>query len=141
MNVIEGLRTIRQRLVDNGANDGDACPRRPDHQARLRCRPSATLPPQSLLQLTRMLMRHPDGIVEFRRLQRSGPARGAARIGAPSTRARRAAEDANKPMPKTKKYYKELKEKQKKADLVAGRSGLRSEEDIVVQKQRSIRNN
>ena len=109
MNVIEGLRMIRARLDENAADDATI-----GHVDQILKR--AQVPSvgdasaQSLLQLTRMLMRHPtaasnsaiynDLALLEEQLERSAV-----------TSAQRAAEEAAKPMPKTHKYYKDLKEK------------------------------
>ncbi len=67
----------------------------------------------SQLQLVRMLMRTPESNTnvrvynDFVRLEEEMEA------GAAEAQARRAVEDA-KPIPKTKKYYKEQKEREKK---------------------------
>jgi len=114
MNVIEGLRMVRQRLVDNGAKEATLV--HVDQIIKRASVPSVgNASAQSLLQLTRMLMRHPTAASNsavYNDLALLEEHLESAAVDG----ARRAAEDANKPMPKTKKYYKELKEKQKKAD-------------------------
>ena len=112
MNVIEGLRTIRQRLDENGASDATMA-----HVADILKRASVpsvgNASAQSLLQLTRMLMRHPTAATnsfvynDLALLEEQLE-------GSAIATARRAAEEAAKPVPKTHKYYKELKEKEKK---------------------------
>ena len=114
MNVVDGLKTIRDRLLTNGAQDATL-----DHVEQILKRaslPSAgSAAAQSLLQLTRMLMRHPTAATnsavyndlalleeQFER--------------AAQTAQQRAAEEAAKPMPKTHKYYKDLKEKKAKSE-------------------------
>ena len=58
MNVIEGLRMVRQRLVDNGAKEATLV--HVDQIIKRASVPSVgNASAQSLLQLTRMLMRHP----------------------------------------------------------------------------------
>lgn len=111
MNVLEGLQLIRGRLVANGATPAtlqmvDGIIRRASLPA------AAAAAAQSQLQLVRMLMRQPttDANVEIyndlARLEEDFDTASAAR------RERQALEDA-RPVPKTKKYYKDLKEKQK----------------------------
>ena len=109
MNVKDGLQDIRARLIENGASKGsvqtlDAVLQR----ASLPAAQSATA--TSLLQLVRMLMRSPaanaDPVIynDFVRIESDLESR------AEQMRAERDAEDA-KPIPKTKKYYKNLKDK------------------------------
>jgi hypothetical protein len=114
MNVIEGLRIIRQRLAENDAEDATLA-----HVEQILKRASVpsvgNASAQSLLQLTRMLMRHPTAATNsavYNDLALLEEQLETAAVAG----AKRAAEEAEKPMPKTKKYYKELKEKQKKAD-------------------------
>ena len=111
MNVIEGLRSIKQRLDENGASDATMA-----HVNEILKRasvPSAgSASAQSLLQLTRMLMRHPTAATN------SAVYNDLALLeeqleGSAVAMAARAAEEASKPMPKTHKYYKDLKDKQK----------------------------
>jgi hypothetical protein len=109
MNVKDGLQDIRARLIENGASKGavqtvDAVITR----ASLPAAQSATAP--SLLQLVRMLMRssaaNADPVIynDFVRIESDLESR------AEQMRAVRDAEDA-KPIPKTKKFYKNLKDK------------------------------
>ncbi len=113
MNVAEGLQIIRNRLVEQDA--------RPETlQAVDLILKRATLPAaapasaNSLIQLVRMLMRTPtannnvDVYNDFVRLEEELDVAGTA------FRERQAAEDA-KPVPKTKKFYKQQKEREKKA--------------------------
>lgn len=113
MNVLDGLQHIRERLVENDAQPAtlatvDLFIKR----AALPAAKNATV--NSQLQLVRMLMRTPDSNTNVRvyndlvRLEEEMEA------GAAEAQARRAAEDA-KPVPKTKKFYKEQKEREKKA--------------------------
>lgn len=112
MNVLEGLQQIRDRLTDNDADPAtlqvvEAIMRRAALPA---AQPAAAT---SLLQLVRMLMRTPvaDGNVRvYNDLVRLEEELGTA---ATSHRERLAAEEA-RPVPKTKKYYKELKDKERK---------------------------
>jgi hypothetical protein len=109
MNVTEGLRAIRQRLEENAAEDATI-----DHVDQILKRASVpsvgSASAQSLLQLTRMLMRHPtastnsDVYNDLALLEEQ--LESAAVAGA-----KRAAEEAARPMPKSHKYYKDLKEK------------------------------
>ena len=114
MNVVDGLKTIRERLLSNGAQDATL-----DHVEQILKR--ASLPSagnaaaQSLLQLTRMLMRHPtaatnSAVYNDLTLLEEQLERAAQNL------AQRAADEAAKPMPKTHKYYKDLKEKQAKGE-------------------------
>ncbi|MGH2560305.1 MAG: hypothetical protein ACRDJH_14675 [Thermomicrobiales bacterium] len=112
MNVLEGLNRIKERLVENDAN-----------QATLQCvdqiMQRAALPAaapasaNSLLQLVRMLMRTPMANADVRvyndfvRLEEELDAAGV------MLRERQAEEDS-RPVPKTKKYYQQLKARQQK---------------------------
>ncbi len=112
MNVLEGLQIIRQRLVDNGAQPAtltvvDAIMQR----AALPAAQAASS--QSLLQLVRMLQRTPvatNDIAVYNDLLRLED-----ELSAASQRVmeQRAAEDA-RPTPKSKKHYKEIKEREQK---------------------------
>jgi hypothetical protein len=112
MNVLEGLQTIRRRLEENGANDASIA--LVDQIAKRAALPAAQpANAQSLLQLVRMLMRHPTSASnnrvynDFVRLEDEIESASAV------FREKQALEDA-KPVPKTKKYYKDLKDKEKK---------------------------
>src|SRR5918992_14568 len=108
MNVKDGLEDIRARLIANGASEGSV-------QAVDLILKRASLPAaqsanaNSLLQLGRMLMRSPaanaDPVVynDFVRIEADLESR------AEQMRAEREAEEA-RPIPKTKKYYKNLKD-------------------------------
>ena len=109
MNVTQGLQEIRERLVENGANPKsiklvDTIMQR----AALPAAQSANA--GSLMQLVRMLMRSPvsnaDPLVynDFVKLEEQLERR------SDEMRAIRDAEDA-KPIPKTKKFYKDQKKK------------------------------
>jgi hypothetical protein len=113
MNVLEGLQTVRRRLEDNGANPASL--QLVDQIMQRAALPAArSADAQSLLQLVRMLMRTPVaasnvGVYnDFVRLEEE------IETAATAFRERQALEDA-KPVPKTKKYYKEIKEREKKA--------------------------
>lgn len=112
MNVLEGLQIIRQRLEFNDAGPStlalvDAIMQR----AALPAAQSASS--QSLLQLVRMLQRTPvatKDIGVYNDLLRLED-----ELAAASQRAieQRAADEA-RPIPKSKKHYKELKEREQK---------------------------
>lgn len=113
VNVLDGLQHIRERLVENDAEPAtlatvDLFIKR----ASLPAARNATV--NSQLQLVRMLMRTPDSNNNVRvyndlvRLEEEMEA------GAAQAQARRAEEDA-RPVPKTKKFYKEQKERERKA--------------------------
>lgn len=111
MNVVEGLRAIKQRLDENGATEATMA--HVNEIIRRASVPSAgNASAQSLLQLTRMLMRHPTAATN------SAVYNDLALLeeqleGNAVAMAARAAEEASKPIPKTHKYYKDLKEKKK----------------------------
>ena len=111
MNVIEGLRSIKQRLDENGA--GDETMAHVNEILKRASVPSAgSASAQSLLQLTRMLMRHPTAATNSNVYNDLALLEEQLEGSAIATAAR-AAEEASKPLPKTHKYYKDLKEKQK----------------------------
>ncbi len=112
VNVLEGLQRIRERLIDNGAEPESVTA--VDQVLRRAALPAAApASATSLLQLVRMLMRTPAAnsnvrvYNDFVRLEEEMSE------AATAFRERQAAEDA-KPVPKTKKYYKELKERERK---------------------------
>jgi hypothetical protein len=109
VNVLEGLQSIRERLIDNDADPAtiqlvDAIMKRAALPA------AAPASAQSLLQLTRMLARSPvanNNITVYNdllRLEEQLQTAGAA------YHERVQAEEA-KPVPKTKKFYKQQKER------------------------------
>lgn len=112
VNVLEGLQIIRQRLVGNGADDATIeCV---DLIARRAALPAAApASAQSLLQLVRMLMRTPVANANVRVYNDFVRLEEELSMAATAMRERREAEDA-KPVPKTKKYYKELREREKR---------------------------
>jgi hypothetical protein len=114
MNVIEGLRTIRQRLYDNAADDATMA--HVDQILRRASVPSVgNASAQSLLQLTRMLMRHPTASTNsavYNDLALLEEQLESAAVAG----AKRAADEAARPMPKTHKYYKQLKEKKQEQE-------------------------
>lgn len=118
MNVLEGLQNIRHRLEANGADPASI--QVVDQIMRRAALPAAApASANSLIQLVRMLMRTPaaNGNVriynDFVRLEEELDVAGAA------ARERQALEDA-KPVPKTKKFYKEQKEREKQANRGTG---------------------
>jgi hypothetical protein len=112
VNVLEGLQTIRVRLIDNGASPDtvtlvDAIMKRAALPA------AAPASAQSLLQLVRMLARTPAAsnntavYNDLVRLEEELQTAGAA------YHERVAAEEA-KPIPKMKKHYKQIREREKR---------------------------
>ena len=113
MNVLEGLQTIRRRLEDNGAEPATLA--LVDQIMRRAALPAAgSASAQSLLQLVRMLMRHPTAAANTRVYNDLVRLEDEIETAATAMRERQAIEDA-KPVPKTKKYYKELKEREKRS--------------------------
>lgn len=112
MNVLEGLQTIRRRLEENGANPESIA--LVDQISRRAALPAAQpASAQSLLQLVRMLMRHPTSASNVRVYNDFVRLEDEIQTASAAFRERQALEEA-RPIPKTKKYYKELKEKEKK---------------------------
>ncbi|MCC7024344.1 MAG: hypothetical protein IT338_16075 [Thermomicrobiales bacterium] len=112
MNVLEGLQTIRLRLTENGAAP-ETLALVDTIMKRAALPAAAPASAQSLLQLTRMLARTPVATNnmavynDLLRLEEELQSAGAA------YHERVAAEEA-KPIPKTKKHYKQMKEREKK---------------------------
>lgn len=112
MNVIDGLTTIKDRLSEQGANEKTL--RYLDifiERAKTPGASNAGSP--SLIQLMTLLMRNKiaaDNTIIYNDLARLEES---LKNSASDAAARRAAEES-KPVPKTKKYYKDLKEKQAK---------------------------
>jgi hypothetical protein len=112
VNVLEGLQIIRERLDANEANPEtmalvDAIMQRAALPA------AAPASAQSLLQLTRMLARTPvanKNIAVYNDLLRLEEQ---LQTAATDYRERALAEEA-KPVPKTKKFYKQAREREKK---------------------------
>jgi hypothetical protein len=111
MNVRDGLLEIRERLVENGASAKTLA--LVDGVVQRASTPSAAgANANSLLQLTRMLMRspvadaNPDVYDDLIQIEAGLEQR------AEAFRAQREADDA-RPLPKTKKYYKDLKTSKK----------------------------
>jgi hypothetical protein len=109
VNVLEGLQIVRQRLVENDADSAtlelvDAIMRRAALPA------AAPASAQSLLQLTRMLARTPvasSNITVYNDLLQLEEQ---LQTASAQHRERVEAEEA-KPLPKTKKYYRQIKER------------------------------
>ena len=112
MNVLEGLQHIRDRLIDN---DADPATIQCVDQIMRRAALPAAAPASatSLLQLVRMLTRTPaanSNVAVYNDLVRLEEELSDAAV---AYRERQAAEEA-RPTPKTKKYYKTLKERERK---------------------------
>ena len=112
MNVLEGLQSIRVRLVEN-----DAAPETlalvDTIMKRAALPAAAAASTQSLLQLARMLARSPvasNNMTVYNDLLRLEEE---LQTSAAQYRERIEAEEA-KPLPKTKKYYRELKEREER---------------------------
>ncbi len=112
MNVLEGLQTIRYRLEEQ-----DAAPETlalVDSIIKRAALPAAApASAQSLLQLTRMLSRSPaatNNMAVYNDLLRLEDQ---LQVAGTQYHERLAAEDA-KPVPKTKKHYKEAKEREQR---------------------------
>jgi hypothetical protein len=109
VNVLEGLQIIRERLVENDADPAtlvlvDAIMKRAALPA------AAPASAQSLLQLTRMLARTPvasSNITVYNDLLRLEEQ---LQTTAAQHRERIEAEES-RPVPKTKKYYRQMKER------------------------------
>jgi uncharacterized membrane-anchored protein len=113
MNVLDGLQGIRERLVENDANPATLAT--VDLFIKRASLPAAkNASAGSQLQLVRMLMRTADSNSNVRIYNDLVRLEEELEAGAAQAQARRAAEDA-KPVPKTKKFYKEQKEREKKA--------------------------
>jgi hypothetical protein len=113
VNVLEGLQTIRERLDDRGADQEtidcvDAIMKRAALPA------AAPANANSLVQLVRMLMRTPAANSNVRVYNDFVGLEEELETATAAFRERQAQEDA-KPIPKTKKFYKQQKEKEKKA--------------------------
>src|SRR4051812_31558049 len=113
VNVLEGLQTIRERLEDRGADDEtlatvDAIIKRAALPA------AAPANANSLIQLVRMLVRTPAANSNVRVYNDFVGLEEELENASTAFRERQAQEDA-KPVPKTKKFYKQQKEKEKKA--------------------------
>ena len=112
MNVLEGLQIIRQRLINTGAErESVDCVDLIMRRAALPAAQGGQA--QSLVQLVRMLMRTPVAASNVRVYNDFVRLEEEMEVGAAAHRERQALEDA-KPVPKTKKFYKEQKEREKK---------------------------
>ena len=112
MNVLEGLQTIRQRLVENGAIP-ETLALVDTIMKRAALPAAASASTQSLLQLVRMLARSPvasNNMAVYNDLLRLEEE---LQTSAAQYHERMQAEDS-KPVPKTKKYYRELKEREER---------------------------
>lgn len=112
MNVLEGLQSIRERLIDNDA-DPETIQLVETIMKRAALPAAAPASAQSLLQLTRMLARSPVANAnmtvynDLLRLEEELQTAGAAYH-------ERVQADESKPVPKTKKYYKQQREREQK---------------------------
>ena len=112
MNVLEGLQTIRLRLIENGAAPEtlflvDTIMQRASLPA------AAPASAQSLLQLARMLARSPAAnanITVYNDLLRLEEEL----QSAAQNYHERAEAEAAKPIPKTKKHYKQIKDREER---------------------------
>jgi hypothetical protein len=111
MNVVDGLRQIRDRLEGNGADPATLATVDLFIQ-RASMAPSASA--ASFLQLVRMLMRTPAADSNVRVYNDLAKLEEELEHRASDAQAQKEAEDA-RPVPKTKKYYKEQKEREKRA--------------------------
>ncbi len=110
MNVKEGLLEIRARLIENGA--APASIQTVDTVLKRASLPAAqSASATSMLQLVRMLLRSPAANADPEVYDDFIQLEAVLEDRATVARAEREAEDA-KPLPKTRKYYKDLKEKQ-----------------------------
>jgi hypothetical protein len=109
VNVLEGLKSIRGRLEENGADA--ATIQLVDQIARRASLPAAqNANAQSLLQLVRMLARSPAANANTRVYNDLVGLEEQLQATAATVRAQREEEDS-RPVPKLKKYYKEQKSK------------------------------
>lgn len=112
MNVLDGLQTIRRRLEENDADPASLA--LVDQIAKRAALPAAQrASAQSLIQLVRMLMRTPVAASNVRVYNDFARLEEEIETASAAFRERQAIEEA-RPIPKTKKYYKELKEREKK---------------------------
>lgn len=112
MKVLEGLQIIRQRLVDNGATP-ETLALVDTIMQRAALPAAAAASTQSLLQLARMLARSPaasNNIAVYNDLMRLEED---LQTAAAQYHERMQAEES-KPIPKTKKFYKEQKEREER---------------------------
>lgn len=112
MNVLEGLQTIRQRLIENRATP-ETLALVDTIMKRAALPAAASASTQSLLQLVRMLARSPvasNNIAVYNDLLRLEED---LQTSAAQYHERMQAEES-KPIPKTKKHYKEIKEREER---------------------------
>jgi hypothetical protein len=112
VNVLEGLQIIRERLDANGADPATLSLVETIMQ-RAALPAAAPASAQSLLQLTRMLARSPvanNNITVYNDLLRLEEQL----QSAASDYRERALAEESKPVPKTKKFYKQAREREKK---------------------------
>ena len=112
MKVLEGLQIIQQRLVENGATP-ETLTLVDTIMQRAALPAAAAASTQSLLQLARMLARSPvasNNMAVYNDLMRLEEE---LQTSAAQYHERMQAEES-KPVPKTKKYYRELKEKEER---------------------------
>ncbi len=111
MNVRDGLERIRERLVENGAKAETL--NLVDTMIDRASEPGSERAQASQSQLVRMLLRTPaarDNYVIYNDLAKLEEEV----VEAAARRAAEAQAEADRPLPKSKKYYKQLKEKQKR---------------------------
>src|SRR5215210_4556067 len=104
--VTEGLQIIRQRLVENGATP-ETLSLVDTIMQRAALPAAAAASTQSLLQLVRMLARSPVASNDLLRLEED------LQSAAAQYHERMQAEES-KPIPKTKKHYKQIKEREER---------------------------
>jgi hypothetical protein len=114
VNVLEGLQQIRERLMNNDANPAtlDAVDLIMRRAALPAAAPASAM---SLLQLVRMLARTPAANSNSQVYNDLVRLEEELSVAAAAFREQKEQEDA-RPVPKTKKYYKELKERQRKVN-------------------------
>jgi hypothetical protein len=113
VNVLEGLQTIRERLESRNA-DPETLAAVDTIMKRAALPAAAPANANSLIQLVRMLVRTPAANSNVRIYNDFVGLEEELENASVAFRERQALEDA-KPIPKTKKFYKEQKAKQKKA--------------------------
>lgn len=110
MNALEGLQRVRERLLDNGASAETL--KLVDVVIKTASQPGADRAQvRSLNELVRRLMRTPAANTNFAIYDDLTVLEAQLDEAAARVAAERAAEES-RPMPKSKKYYKSLKEKE-----------------------------
>ncbi len=110
MNALEGLQRVRERLLDNGARPETL--KLVDVVIKTASQPGADRAQvRSLNELVRRLMRTPAANANFAIYDDLTVLEAQLDEAAARVAAERAAEES-RPMPKSKKYYKNLKEKE-----------------------------